>query len=106
MQRIKRGDTVEVIAGKDIGDRGEVISVLRKENRVIVSGVNRLKKHQKAQQAGNRQVPAQILEFDAPLHLSNVMLVCPACDQKTRVGYRSTDGEKARYCKKCDAEIR
>ena len=54
MQRIKKGDTVEVIAGKDIGERGEVVSVLIKKNRVIVEGVNILKKHQKARQAGNQ----------------------------------------------------
>lgn len=106
MQRVKKGDTVEVIAGKDIGERGEVVSVHPKENRVVISGVNRMKRHQKARQAGNQQVPAQIVEFDAPLHLSNVMPVCPSCDQKTRVGYRfDDDGNKTRFCKKCDADL-
>jgi large subunit ribosomal protein L24 len=106
MQRIKRGDTVEVIAGKDIGERGEVVEVLPKENRVIVNGVNKLKRHRKARQAGNRQVPAQIVEFDSPIHLSNVMLVCSACSQTVRVGYRWTqDDKKTRYCKKCNADI-
>lgn len=107
MQRIKAGDEVEVIAGKDVGDRGSVISVLKKENRVVVEGVNILKKHQKAQQAGRQQVQAQIIEFEGPIHLSNVMLVCPACDEATRVGFRSgDDGTKSRYCKKCDADIK
>lgn len=107
MQRIKQGDTVEIIAGKDKGLRGEVITVLPKENRVIVNGINIVKRHQKARPApGGQQVPAQILEFEAPLHLSNVMLVCDACDEMTRVGYRiSDDGMKKRYCKKCDSEI-
>lgn len=106
MQRIKKGDTVEVIAGKDIGDRGEVVQVLTKKNRVVVSGVNIAKKHEKARQAGNRQVPAQIVEFNAPLDLSNVMLVCPKCDARTRIGYRfKADGFKTRFCKKCDADI-
>lgn len=100
MQRIKKGDTVEVIAGKDIGDRGEVIDVLPKENRVIVSGVNRLKKHAKARQAGKQQIPAQIVEFDSPIHISNVMVVCPKTNQKTRVGFkRLEDGRKVRYAK-------
>jgi large subunit ribosomal protein L24 len=100
MQRIKKGDTVEVIAGKDIGDRGEVIDVLSKENRVIVSGVNRLKKHAKARQAGKQQIPAQIVEFDSPIHISNVMVVCPKTNQKTRVGFkRLDDGRKVRYAK-------
>ena len=106
MQRIKQGDTVEVIAGKDLGERGSVVSVLVKQNRVVVEGVNILKKHQKARQAGNQQVQAQILEFNGPIHLSNVMLVCPSCDKPTRVGFRYTEeGAKVRYCKKCDSDI-
>ena len=107
MQRIKKGDTVEVITGKDRGERGEVIAVLPKENRVIINGVNIMKKHQKARQLGNQQVPAQIVEFDAPIHLSNVMLVCPSCDERVRVGFhfRETDGHKVRVCKKCNADI-
>lgn len=106
MQRVKQGDTVEVIAGKDKGLRGEVIRVLVKENRLIINGVNIMKRHQKAKQAGNQQVPAQIVEFEAPMDLSNVMVVCDSCDESTRVGYRTTDdGIKTRYCKKCDSDI-
>jgi len=107
MQRIKRGDTVEVIAGKDIAERGEVMSVLIRENRVLVNGINIVKRHQKEQPTAARQaVPAQIVEKEAPLHLSNVMLVCPSCDQATRVGYRvREDGHKVRVCKKCNADV-
>jgi large subunit ribosomal protein L24 len=106
MQRIKKGDTVEVIAGKDLGERGEVIAVYPKENRVQVAGVNLLKKHQKARQAGNRQVPAQIVEFEGKMDLSNVMLVCPKCDKKSRIGFKvREDGFKVRVCKACQAEI-
>ncbi|MAS37642.1 MAG: 50S ribosomal protein L24 [Anaerolineaceae bacterium] len=106
MQRIQKGDTVEVVAGKDIGERGEVTSVLVKENRVVVEGVNILKKHQKAQQAGRQQVQAQIVEFEGPIHLSNVMLVCPSCDKASRIGYRyKDDGFKTRFCKKCNSDI-
>jgi large subunit ribosomal protein L24 len=106
MQRIKKGDTVQVIAGKDLGERGEVLAVLPKEDRVVVNGVNIAKKHQKARQVGNQQIPAQIVEFNAPLHLSNVMLVCPNCNEATRVGYRYTDdGRKTRFCKKCDGNV-
>lgn len=106
MQKIKKGDTVEVIAGKDIGEQGEVVSVLPKEDRVIVSGLNRMKRHRKARQLGNQQIPAQIVEFDAPMHISNVMLVCPNCNQTTRVGFRiQEDGKKFRFCKKCDQTI-
>ena len=106
MNRIKKGDTIEVIAGKDLGERGEVVNVLGKENRVVVEGVNNAKRHEKAKNIGNRQIPAQIVEFNAPLHLSNVMLVCPKCDKRTRVGYRwTTTGLKVRFCKQCDADI-
>jgi large subunit ribosomal protein L24 len=74
---------------------------------VIVNGVNIVKRHQKARPApGGQQIPAQILEFEAPLHLSNVMVVCDACDEATRVGYRTSDaGIKTRYCKNCDSNI-
>lgn len=106
MRRIKKGDTVEVIAGKDLGERGEVISVFPKDNRLVVSGVNIAKKHEKAKQVGSRQIPAQIVEFNAPLHISNVMLVCPSCDKRVRVGFRfKEDGRKVRFCKQCQADI-
>lgn len=106
MQRIKQGDTVEVIAGKDLGERGKVVAVHNKDNRVVVEGVNILKKHQKARQAGRQQVQAQIIEFEGAIHLSNVMLVCTQCGKATRVGYRvRDDGFKTRVCRKCGADI-
>jgi large subunit ribosomal protein L24 len=106
MQRIKKGDTVKVIAGKDIGERGEVITVLVKDNRVIVAGVNTLKRHHKARQIGNQQIPAQIADFDSPVDISNVMLVCPECDQTTRVGFAIEEDGKNRVCKKCQATFK
>jgi large subunit ribosomal protein L24 len=106
MQRIKTGDTVEIIAGKDVGERGKVQSVLPKENRVVVENRNILHKHQKARQAGNRQVAAQIVTFPGPMDLSNVMPVCPSCDKATRVGFRvRDDGFKVRVCRKCNSDI-
>src|SRR5690606_40012316 len=95
MQRIKKGDTVEVIAGRDIGEKGQVIEILNKENRVIVEGVNLRKRHRRAQQVGGRQVPAQIIEFNAPIDLSNVMIVCPNCSKTARVGYRFKEDRKS-----------
>ncbi len=91
--KIKKGDTVEVIAGKDKGKRGEVLEVLPNDNRVVVQGVNVRKKHKKAtpNTAGTQSAP-QIAEFDAPLHASNVMVVDPKTNEPTRVGYRR-DGE-------------
>jgi len=106
MQRIKKGDTVEVIAGKDIGERGEVITVTPKQDRVIISGVNMMKKHQRERQVGGQSIPAQIVDFNAPLHLSNVMLVCTSCEEKTRIGFKvRDDGYKTRVCKKCGSDI-
>ncbi|MCU0463077.1 MAG: 50S ribosomal protein L24 [Anaerolineae bacterium] len=106
MQRIKSGDTVMVIAGRDNGEQGKVVEVLNKDNRVVVEGINLRKRHKKAQQVGGRQIPAQIVEFSAPLDLSNVMLICPSCSKTTRIGYRfKQDGSKVRFCKKCNADI-
>lgn len=100
MQRIKKGDTVIVIAGEDIGLQGEVVEVRPRENRVIVEGINTHKRHRKARQVGNQQIPAQIVEFDAPIHISNVMLVDPQTKEPTRVGFKYEDGRKVRYAKK------
>ncbi|MCL4239457.1 MAG: 50S ribosomal protein L24 [Anaerolineae bacterium] len=106
MQRIKKGDTVEVIAGKDKGVRGAVLRVIPKKDRVVIERVNVVKKHQKPVQAGRGQVQPGIIEFEAPIHLSNVMIVCTQCSEKTRVGYRVTeDGRKVRVCRRCGADI-
>lgn len=106
MQRIKKGDTVEVIAGKDKGFTGEVLSVINKKDRAIVNGINIVKRHDKARQVGNQQIPAQISSVEAPIHMSNLMLVCPSCDEKTRVGFKvNDDGYKTRVCKKCNQDI-
>jgi len=106
VQRIKKGDTVEVIAGKDKGTRGGVIRVEPDDDQVVVERVNIVKKHQKARQAGRQQVQAGIIEFEAPLHLSNVMLVCTQCHSRTRVNFRINDeGHKVRVCKKCHGDI-
>jgi large subunit ribosomal protein L24 len=100
--RIKKGDTVEVISGDDLGFRGTVQRVLPREDRVVVSGVNVVKKHQRPVRAGGKEVQAGIIEFEAPLNISNVMLVCSRCDELTRVGFaRQEDGRKVRLCKRC-----
>lgn len=107
MRRIKKGDTVEIISGNDRWARGTVHRLIPKKNRVVVSGINLVKKHQRPMPTGGRmQTQAGIIEFEAPIHLSNVMLVCPQCDQPTRVGFEFLeDGTKVRVCKKCDAII-
>lgn len=106
MQRIKTGDTIEVVTGTDRGKRGEVLRIENKTGRVVVERVNIRKKHQKPQQAGRRNIQPGIIEFEAGIDLSNVMLVCTQCDAKTRVGFRiSEEGRKVRVCRKCSADI-
>ena len=104
--QIKKGDTIEVISGDDRGVRGAVQWTLPKKGRVVVSGINIVKKHQRPIRAGRTQVQPGIIDFEAPIQLSNVMLVCPRCDQRTRVGFtRQEDGRKVRVCKKCGEAI-
>lgn len=105
MKRIKKGDTVEVITGDDRGLRGEVLRLLTKSDRVVVSGVNMAIKHQNAQRAGRAQVQGGRVQFEAPIHLSNVMLVCRRCDSPTRVAFEIQDGTKVRVCRKCGKAI-
>ena len=106
--KIRKGDTVEVISGRleDKGKRGEVIKVLMDIDRVVVQGVNLRKKHQKEMQTqGRRPLSAGIIEFEAPVSISNVMLVCPVCSQATRVGSIRSDTGVQRVCKKCQAQF-
>ena len=100
MPKIRKGDTVLVVVGKDRGKRGEVQRVLPTEDRLVVQGVNVVKRHQKGQ-PGVRQ--AGIVQKEAPLHQSKVALVCKHCGKPTRVGYRFLeDGRKVRVCRKCN----
>jgi len=122
--RIREGDTVEVIQGNDKGTRGTVRRVklgretLRRlgrkrrrharrdhnRDRVLISGVNLVKKHQR--RTGDTRTQIGIIEREEPLHVSNVALVCPHCQQRTRVGYQMPDtGRKVRVCKRCQEII-
>ncbi len=104
--RIKVGDEVEVIAGNDKGIRGTVQRVNKEKNRVVIAGVNIVKKHQKPQQAGSTQTQGGIIEFEAPIDISNIMLVCPQTDEPTRVGIRrDEDGNRIRFSKKSGQDI-
>ncbi len=108
MRKIRKGDTVEIITGSDIGVRGEVLRVLPKDDRLVVEKVNIARKHQRPQRAGRGQIQPGIIEFEAPIHISNVMLVCPHCGEPTRVGFRyRDDGVKVRVCKRegCGQDI-
>jgi len=105
--RIKKEDTVEIIAGKDRGKRGKVLKVLPNENRLVVQGLNLRKKHQRARPGrGGRQLPPEIVSFEGAMNASNVMLICPKCGRRVRVGYqRGENGRSARVCKKCHEAV-
>ncbi len=104
--KIKKGDTVEVISGNDRGKRGEVLRVNLKDSRVVVQGVNLRKKHQKQKNTGGRRpLSPGIVQFEGPLHLSNVMVVCPNCGEASRVGMRVEDGQRVRVCKNCAMDV-
>ena len=95
--KIRKDDTVEVIAGKDKGKRGTIVRVIRDKDRVIVSGVNIVKK---AMRKKNQQDRGGIVEVEAPLHISNVAIVCKKCGP-TRIGYKLDGDKKFRVCRKC-----
>jgi large subunit ribosomal protein L24 len=97
---IKKNDTVVVIAGNEKGKRGRVLSVMPSENRIVVESVNIVKRHMKP---NRRYQQGGIIEKEAPLNRSNVMLVCPKCDKPTRIANTILeDGRKVRSCKKCN----
>ena len=95
--KIHKNDTVQVIAGKDKGKRGTIVRVVTKKDAVIVSGINIVKKAMKKR---SQQDQGGIVEVEAPLHISNVALVCKKCGP-TRVGYKIDGDKKIRVCRKC-----
>ncbi len=104
--KIHRNDTVLLITGKDRGKSGLVREVIAKHNKVVVEGLNQMKKHQRPTQQAGVPVPGGVVVKDAPIHASNVMLLCKECNQPARVGYRiRQDGVKVRVCRRCSADI-
>jgi large subunit ribosomal protein L24 len=99
---IRTGDKVRVITGKDKGKEAKVLATQPYNQRVIVERVNMVKKHARATQ---RNPKGGILEIEAPMHVSNVMLICPSCSQPTRVSRKRVDGNRVRVCKKCTNDI-
>jgi large subunit ribosomal protein L24 len=101
--KIRKGDRVRVLSGKDRGKEGEVAFALPAEGKVIVDGVNVAKRHQAPTRATTQ---GGIIDKDMPIQVSNVAVICEACGQATRVGYRFTDdGTKIRVCRKCEADL-
>ena len=110
--KIRRGDLVEVLTGKDVGRRGKVLEVIPTESRIYVEKINIVKRHTKPRPVkgsrGAQMTPGGVLEKEAPMRVDNVALVCPTCNHATRVGYRFADnGDKIRHCRRpgCGADI-
>lgn len=102
--RIKKNDQVLVIGGKDRKTIGKVLRVLPAEGRALVERVNMIKRHTRANP--NKQVQGGIVEREAPIHLSNLKVICPNCSAASRLGRRTReDGKNVRYCKKCNANL-
>jgi len=100
---IKKNDTVIVISGDERGKKGRVRSVIAKENRLLIEGLNIIKRHMKP---NKKYTQGGIIEKEAPIHRSNVMLVCPKCDKPTRIGHNILEnGKKIRLCKQCGEVI-
>ena len=93
-----------VVAGKDRGKRGRVLRVIPARNRIIVEGVNIIKRHTRPNPQQN--VKGGVVEREGPLHASNVQIVCPECSEATRIGHQLlNDGRKVRVCRKCDGAV-
>ena len=108
---VKKGDTVLVISGKDRGHKGKVISAMPDSDRVLVEGINRVKRHTKVTQSTRGSQQGGIVTQEAPVHVSNVQVLCPACGKATRVGHRRSDEDangkthSVRICKHCNGDI-
>ena len=101
--RIKKGDNVQVLSGNDKGKTGEVLEVIPKDNKVVVKGVNKRKKHVKARKQGDE---SGIIPVECSIPISKVNVVCPKCGKATKVGYSIEKDGKVRICKKCGAKLK
>jgi large subunit ribosomal protein L24 len=101
---LRKDDTVTVVSGRDAGKQGKILKVIPEKNRVIVQGVGFVKKHTRPNP--QRNIKGGIAEREAPIHASNVMLVCGECGKRTRIGHKKLgDGRKARICRHCEGVL-
>ncbi len=100
--KIKKGDTVLVISGKNKGKKGKILRAFPKEKKILIDGINLMKKHQKPKKTGEK---GQIIQKPAPIDVSNVKMICPKCSKAVRLGYKIVDDKKYRICKKCNKQI-
>ncbi len=96
--KIKKNDTVKILAGKDRGKSGKVIKIYTKQDRILIDGVNIFKKHVRPKREGEK---GEVVQIVRPINISNVNLICSNCHKTTRVSYRFENGKKIRFCKKC-----
>lgn len=97
--KIKKGDEVKIVRGKDKGKMGKIEKVLPREQKVLIPGINMAKRHLKAR---SQKQPAEIVSIQKPIAIANIMLVCPKCHLPTRVGFVDENGKQKRICKKCE----
>lgn len=100
--RIRKGDQVQILSGKDRGKRGKVLRTLPKAGRVVVEGLNLVKRHKRPRKGGEK---GQRVEVPAPLSISKIIIICSHCGKPARLGYKITGKEKIRICKKCNSEV-
>jgi len=100
--KIKKGDKVLIISGKDRGRIGKIIQVFPQKNKIVVEGMNLRKKHIRPKRGGEK---GQIVQIPTPFDISNAKLICPKCGKPTRVGYKIIERRKLRSCKRCNQEI-
>lgn len=100
--KIKKNDIVLIISGKDRGRKGKVLRILPKQNKIVIEGLNIIKKHVRPKRQGEK---GQRIEVPAPLDASNVKLICTKCKKANRVGYELVENKKFRICKKCKSQI-
>jgi len=100
--RLKKGDNVKIISGKDRNKTGKITHVFPEKNRIVVEGINVHKKHSRSKKQGQK---GQIIQMPMPIHISNVMIVCSTCGKATRINIKKTEKEKIRTCKKCGGEL-
>ncbi|MBI4080198.1 MAG: 50S ribosomal protein L24 [Candidatus Levybacteria bacterium] len=100
--KLKKGDIVAVVKGKDAGKSGKIMKVNASENSVVVENINQYKRHVKSR---TQTKPSEIITITKPLPVANVAFLCPKCKKQTRIGYSIEKGEKNRICRKCNAKI-
>jgi large subunit ribosomal protein L24 len=101
--KIRKGDQIQIISGKDRGKRGKVMRAIPAAGKIVVEGLNLVKRHKRPRKGGEK---GQRIEVPSPVSISNVMIVCPNCGKLARIGHKITKENKIRICKKCGSEIK